>query len=137
MTDRAQPGYNIVEAQYLSNYIIPKDKIGFIQFMRQLRKKQLNKKSEYLVKGLDKILGEIEDIETIAKVVREELANAREWIPRGIVLLFPVQGELRGRVNEPILHLDNKINCDLKQFFGNRIERKGVARCFASFEIER
>ena len=136
MTDRAQPGYNIIELQHLRNYVIPDHKMGFVQFMRNLQKKKVNTESEYLITGLDRILCEQEAAGDVAKIIREELAEARKWIPRGVVLLFPVEGEFRGREDRPILHLSNA-DINLRQLFGNRIERKSVARCFASFDIER
>jgi len=136
MADHAQPGYNIIESQYLRNYIIPEDTMGFIQFMRNIHRKRLNKKAEYLVTGLDRILYESETPKEVAKTIREELVEARKWIPRGLVVIFPIEGELRGREDYPILHLSD-VDIDLRQLFGNRIERKSVARCFASFDIEK
>lgn len=134
--DKTQPGYNVIESQYLKNYIVPEQKMGFIQFLRNVHRKKVNERSEYVITGLDRILFDSENVKEISGVIRNELAEARRWIPRGLVLFLPVEGEFRGEEDKPLLHFDNR-NIDLRLLFGNRIERKSVARCFASFDIEK
>ena len=134
--DKAQPGYNIIESQYLKNYLIPEEKMGFIQFIRNLNKKKVNKSSEYVITGFDKILFESEKTKETLRIIRSVLNEAREWIPRGLVIFFTVEAELRGEEDNPRLHYNN-IDISLRHLFGNRIKRTSISRCFASFDIEK
>ena len=134
--DNAQPGYNIIESKYLKNYIVPEEKMGLMQFMRNIKRKKVNNRSEYIITGLDRIIYESKNAKETLRIIRKELVKAKRWIPRGLVLFFPVEGELGGKEDRPHLTFHN-IEVDLKQLFGNRIERKSIIRCHASFDIEK
>ena len=70
--------------------------MGFIQFLRNVHRKKVNERSEYVITGLDRILFDSENVKAILGIIRNELDEARRWIPRGLVLFFPVEGEFRG-----------------------------------------
>lgn len=132
-SDQFNPGYNVVEKDLLNEYpFIPEKELGLIEFLRILRTGQ-KIDSHIRVLGLDSVLFKSEKPEETCKVIRNILSKAREDIPPGLIIVFPIDAELRN--HNPRIFKDSN-NVKLNHLFGNRIQKEVSGRAHSSFNIE-
>jgi len=131
-TDQLKPGYNIIEMDSLDDYSFPESKMGIIEFLRSIDR-SLEIKEHLTILGLDSLLFTSYDSIEVCKVIRNVLSRARNDIPQGLIVVFPVEGELRNH-NPRLVKSPHDIS--LIPLFGNRIEKESSVRAYSPFNIE-
>jgi len=133
----AQPGYNIIEKEKLEKngkYIVPKAQLGIIQFLRNLKTQKEFQHREYVITGFDLLFFNATQSKEIGGIVRDLLAEAKMWIPKGLVFILPVDAELLGNSSPPTMRKGGR-EVRLRWIFGNRVERIAISRCHSPFNI--
>lgn len=129
--------YNLIEDKEMPFKV--EEEMGLVEFLRRLYRQQKLPK-EFRILGFDKLLFEARDHVETARLIRNMLAEASDYLHSlypETVIWIPVDAKLEENGHPRMYHRRVRKVIDLPNVFGDRLERKRRYWFEAGFNITR
>ena len=129
--------YNLIEVKEMPFEV--EEEMGLVEFLRRLHRRQ-ELPQEFRVLGFDKLLFEARDHVETARLIRNTLAEASDYLhslyPEPVIWI-PVDAKLEENGHPRMYYRRARKAIDLPNVFGDRLERKRRYWFEAGFNITR